>query len=142
MAQRIKGQEVSLSISGPQGKIQLDNIGSADLTLNLEMLTERYLGQTADDYDEIFNGISGTINAHLTNGQFFEFTDAIVDKAKRRGGETTFEVTFSYAFPNGERVRYVCQDVHFGEVPVSTGGRAEYVSVTLSFSAKTFTRTS
>jgi len=40
-------------------------------------------------------------------------------------------------FPDGRRVRAIYRDVAFGTVPLSVGGREEYVSTSVEFAGST-----
>ena len=54
MAQRIKGQEVVLGFTSPDGDQDgIEDVISFEAELDIEMLQERYLGETADRYDDI-----------------------------------------------------------------------------------------
>jgi len=135
MAQRIKGSEVTVVLTSPQGaERSLDAVGSLDFSLKMELLSEGYLGESSNRYDDIFNGIEGTVELTIERGQLFDLLDRIKARAQRRTpADDVFSFLFTFEFPNGDRVRCLFPNVFFGEIPVSSGGRSEYVTVSLPF---------
>lgn len=136
MSQRIKGSEVGVVITSDDGvERSIDAVGSLEITVQIELLTEGYLGETTNRRDDIFNGVEGSLELHLERGQFFALVEKIKDRASRRTPGARFDLVSIFAFPNGDRVRGVIGDVYFGEIPINTGGRGEYVSSTINFGA-------
>lgn len=136
MAQRIKGQEVEaiLVVNGaPQ--LSTTDIKSFELTLQLEILSEGYLGETTDRKDSVFKGIAGSLELHVENQEFLRLFQAIVDKARRRTPGTRINLKATLNFPNGDRPRVLIPDVEFGELPLNFGSRTDYGAITLSFEA-------
>jgi hypothetical protein len=138
MAQRIKGSEVGLILTSPDGREDsIDAIGSLTLTVQVELLTEGYLGETSNRRDEIFNGVEGSLDVHLERGAYFTLVEKIKDRAARRTpAADRFDLMAVFQFPNGDRRRAVVRDVHFGEIPIEVGGRGDYVSSTINFGAE------
>lgn len=136
MPQRIKGLEVLATVSGPGGIEDFTARVSLDLAIQMEILEEAYLGEGTKRKDSIFNGITGSIDLHLDNAEFFRFLVRIVNKAKRRGAAIDqYNMLVRFSFPNGETARMLMEDIFFGEIPINTGGRDEYVAVTVPFEA-------
>lgn len=135
MAQRIKGSEVTVVLTSPQGTERaVDAVGSVDFSLKMELLTEGYLGESSDRYDDIFKGIEGTLELTAERGALFDLLDRIKARAQRRTpADDVFSLLFTFEFPNGDRVRALFSDIFFGEIPVSSGGRSEYVTVSIPF---------
>ena len=134
MSQRIKGQEVIISII-VDGELQtrIDSIQDASIEFDLEILNEGYLGETADRYDEIFNGVSFECSYHLSNQQALILAQAIANKAQRRaGGAVRIDVAGTFAFPNGDFPSLLLPDLSFGAIPFDVGGRGEYVKGSLT----------
>lgn len=144
MGLRIKGQETVISLTGPNGDITtFDHIQSLDFTMNLEVLEEGYLGNTANSFDEIYNGISGTLTAHMSNNEYWAFQEAVQFRAERRAGNSAsgvFSITTQFTYPTGELARVTIDDVHFGDIETSVGGREEYVELSVEFSSSFLTR--
>ena len=61
MAQRIKGQEVTLDVVSPGGREEtLTDQVSASITFQFDILKQRLLGETTDRKDDIFRGVDVT----------------------------------------------------------------------------------
>lgn len=138
--QRIKGQEtvVTVMLDG-QLQARVDSITDAEVTFELEILEEGYLGETANRYDSIFNGMTIRAVGHLTNTQLITLAEAIVSRAQRRaGGAVRIDMALSLVFPGGDLITIAIPDVQFQSIPVSDGGREEYVQWTLEAKASEF----
>lgn len=135
MAQRIKGQEVTLAFTDPDGDVEdFGVIKSFEGEIDIQTLEEGYLGETANQYDDIYNGVSGTCELHMSEVQWFRFSAKVQDRAARRTPAAgKFSVTASFAFPNGQRPRVTFENIFFGPLPFKTPSRADYVTVTLSW---------
>jgi hypothetical protein len=135
MSQRIKGQEVSLVMTGPEGREGgIIDIQSFEANFKVELKAEGYLGETTQRYDEIFNGVEGRIELHLENDKYFEFMRRVQNRAQRReSAEGQFNIMASLNFPSDGRKRILLEDVYFGEQPVTVTSRADYVSATIEF---------
>jgi hypothetical protein len=142
MTQRIKGQEVSVFVAGPDGdEDSFENIGDLEISVNLEILEEGYLGQVANEYDDIFNGVTGKISAHLSRSAYFRFQQKVQDRAQRRTpADEKFNIGARLSFPNGETARVTIEDVKFGPLPLTVGGRKEYVDVPIDFASSKIRR--
>ena len=132
---RIKGQEVIIAMSGPQGNIgSIDAVQSFEVDHEIDILSEGYLGEVAERKDEIFMGISGKAELHIAKPDYLRLAQQIIDKAQRRIAATTvFNITATLRFPTGQVARVLYPDVSFGTIPLNIGGRDEYVSTTLEF---------
>lgn len=138
---RVKGQEVDLSFTDPDGDVSFSEILNFEAELDIELLEEHYLGQTAAEYDEIFNGVTGKIELHMRDASWIQFTEKVQDRAQRRTAASgKFTVTSSFRFPNGQRVRITFEDIHFGRMPLVTGARKEYVRATIEWAGSTIRR--
>ncbi len=94
MAQRIKGQDVNLTLTVNGAlKKSVTDIKSLELTSQLSILTEGYLGETSNRRDSIFNGVKGKIEFHLEDPAIL---DVIRDRERgacacgRREGDDHF----------------------------------------------------
>lgn len=137
MAQRIKGQEVRVVMVSPSGtETSLSDVQSFEVEPLMEVLSEGYLGETTERKDDIFKGVRGSMEIHLEDRDFFNFQQAVIDRSQRRSpAEARFNVIATLAFPNGDRVRVLMEDIFFGAPPLSVGSREDYVSVSLDFEA-------
>lgn len=142
MAIRIKGQESSLSFVGPTGdEPGLGNIKSWEAELMLEILQEGYIGETADQFDDIYNGVSGNCELHISSSDYFRFTQRVQDRAQRRTAAAgKFVVKANFDFPDGTRARLNFEDVKFEGLPLTIGSRKDYVKAKVSWKCTTVRR--
>lgn len=142
MAQRIKGQEVALVFSGPNGVEEgLANVQSFEAELDVEILQEKFLGEVADRYDDIYNGVSGNAEFQLDVTTYFRFTERVQQRSQRRTpADAQFQVVAALAFPNGTRARVVFEDVFWGPLPIRVPSRNEYVTVRVEWKGSTLRR--
>ena len=141
VAQRIKGQEVSLVIlADDQPQTTIDTIQSAELEWEIELLEEGYLGETSNRVDSVYNVIRVMVEGHINNQSYLELADAIASRARNRvGGATRIDIVGSFAFPNGQFPSVVVSDVYFENIPFNIGARNEFVSFTLTGKASDYT---
>ncbi len=142
MAQRIKGQEVTLSFVTPEGSAEgLEDVLSFEAELELEILEEAYLGETSMRYDDIYKGVSGTCELHLEAQDYFKFTQQVQDRAERRAPAAgVFNATASFQFPNGQRPRLTFENIFWGSLPIRVPEQSGYVSVTLTWKCQRLRR--
>jgi hypothetical protein len=138
MANRIKGQETNLSLI-QNGQIVSEIAGfaikSSDLSFMQDILSEGFLGETTNRKDQVFNGVSGSFQFQITTPAVFVIIGAILDKSRRRTPGAIFNFRETFNFDNGRKAIVTVGDISFGEIPVSNGGRVEYIGVTFSFEA-------
>lgn len=138
MGQRIKGQEVEvLILVDGVPKTALFAVRSFEITLQHEVMSEGYLGETTNRRDAIFNGIQGRLEAHVESKEFLDFFFDVVNKARRRTPGAKINIKATLNFPNGDRPRILIPDVEFGSLPLNFGSRSDYGSVSLDFEAAT-----
>lgn len=142
MAQRIKGQEVVLGFTSPDGDQEgLEDVTNFEAELDLEILEEGYLGESANRYDDIYRGVTGSAELHLETSDYFRFTERVQDRAERRTAASgKFTATASFQFPGGERVRLTFEDIFFGALPIRIPSRSEYVTVSISWKGQRMRR--
>lgn len=132
--QRIKGQEVSVDII-VNGQIadSLTDIKSFNVSMQLEVTSEGYLGEKTNRRDDVFNGCKGSIEMHFSSGAVFDFIKSVIDRAKRKEPGNKINIKATLAFPNGELRRVLLPDCYFGEIPMSFGSRTDYGTLALDF---------
>lgn len=140
--QRLKGQEVTLSITDPDGGDEpLGDVKSFEAELDIEILQEGYLGETSDRYDDIFHGVSGSVELHIETVRLLRFSELVEARSKRRAPASgKFNAQATFAFPNGESARISFEDIFFGPIPIRSSGRSDYVTVTVSWKCSNITR--
>lgn len=139
--QRIKGQEVAVLITRA-GVLEdtLTHIMNFNLVLKLEIKEQGYLGDPTDEVDEIFHGIKGDFELHIARAAYFDFAQAIIDRAQRLTPDVVFNITAVLNFPNGEVVTAMAPDVKFGELPMNIGSRGDYVKSKVEFGGSKWVR--
>lgn len=131
---RIKGQDTSVQIT-VDGSIQtaLTAIRSLSIEPQFDLSSEGYLGEGTNRRDEVFNGVSGSLELHLETAEAVRFIRTILDRAQRRTPGTQVNIRTSLRYPNGNRQKVVLTDVYFSNMPLSFGSRTDYVTLSLSF---------
>lgn len=141
MAQRIKGQETACVFTSPDGDESVGDVKSFEAELDIQILEEGYLNETANRFDDIYNGVSGSIELHIESPDYFRFTQKVQDRAQRRtSAEGKFSVTSTFKFPSGARFRLTFEDIFFGPLPLRAPSRGEYVTVTVAWKGSTLRR--
>lgn len=133
MAQpRLRGQETYVNmLRDGQLLARIDAIVDFEMTDNNEVQEEEFLGNTAPEFDTVYNGTSFRLTIQLRNKDAFELDKAIRDKAKRRSGSgVRFDVTNTMFMGDGSVVTQTLGDVSFGATPTNVGGRKDFVTKT------------
>jgi len=100
------------------------------------IITESYLGETANRQDEIFDEVGGSFSVHPESSEILELQRMIVDRATRRVvTDEEVQATFRLQFPNGEAPRITIPDMHFDPIPINVGARDAYVEMSFSYKA-------
>ena len=140
IAQRAKGEDTQLNfVVAGQIAQSLSNIKDLEIGVDLEILEEMYLGQTSNQYDEVFKGISGKATFHFSSPAVFLFVQAVLDRAQRREPGTQINIKSTINFPNGQRAQILIPNAFFGAFPIGFPGRTEYLSLGLEFKAGSIT---
>jgi hypothetical protein len=134
MSDRVKGQEVSILFTGPEGEIELAARQSFEATVLLDTLSEGYLGETTERKDDVYRGIEGRLSIHLETDAYLTLIQTAKERSQRqRAG--VFNLSAVMSFPNGDIRRVFIEDVKFGNFPLNVGGRDEYVTGEINFAA-------
>lgn len=132
---RIKGQDVTVSIVNGSNQVAqfANDIRNFELTPKFEKLEEQYLGQTSKKYDDIFHGVDFKFDMHLEKNSALAFIDLVKARASSRSGGTksTVNIQATLNFPNGPKT-VTLAECYFEDMPLSVGGRSEYVQFTVS----------
>ena len=142
MGQRLKGQEATISFVGPTGDEDgLQDVVSFEAELDVEILEEGFLGETANRYDDIFNGVSGRVEIQIESEAYFRFQQRVQDRAQRRSPAAgKFIAKASFRFPSGNRFRLTFEDIFFGPLPIRAPSRRDYVTATIQWKGSTIRR--
>lgn len=139
IAQRIKGQEVSIEIL--ENGVPTDSfsdVRSFTVTPKLDKKEEEYLGETTKRYDEVFNGVDFDIEFNFHDRRVLDFITTITDRAIRRdilSASTVVNIKARMYFPNGDTPMVVLQNCYFSDIPVGFGSRSDYGTIKLSGSS-------
>lgn len=136
--QRIKGQEVEVSVLTNGVTSVFTDIQSFEMMSVTETKEEGYLGEKADRYDEFYKGYTGSFKMHNSNGELFKFQNIVKDRAQRRTPGVTINVKATLNFPNGDRSRVILNDAFFDSMGVAFGSRDAYGETTLNFKGTDF----
>lgn len=135
MSLRIKGQEVSLTISaGGDLQAEITDITDFEGTEKFRKLEQGYLGQTSNQHDDIYDGFDGTMTLHMYSGQWFDIEARIKARAKREEPDLVFNATAVFLYPSGETRRKFMPDIKFGPANARASARGDYVAVKIDFS--------
>lgn len=133
-SQRLKGQEVNiLMTAGGELVDSLGNIQSFEFEDELEILKEGYLGEFANRYDEVYMGVNGKFDIHISRKSYFDFRRKIKDRAQRKTPDVQFNISCVVSFPSGETKTVLFADVVFGTLPHSFPGRKDYAKISMAF---------
>jgi len=136
---RIKGQEVELIfVEDNQPLPTMVDVRSFEMSAQLEILKEGYLGETTDRRDSVYRGFRGRMEVHMENPQVLQFTRRLIDKARRRTPGARVNCKATLNFPGGTRQRVLLKDLSFGEVPLSFGSRTDYGTISLDFEGEDY----
>ena len=132
----ILGQETELVITKDgRALTNLTSITDHNLSFKTEIVEEGFIGETTQRYDTVFNGIDGGFNMHFDTSEALEFINSIVDKARRRTPGSVVNIKTTLNFSSGRRARITIPDVAFGPFEMDFGGRTEYGTIALKYSA-------
>lgn len=128
MDQRIKGQEISVRVINSGNVVAaIDSITTFDDSVDIDIKGVGYLGEFTDRFDNVMMGYSFNGELNLTNASADQLDQAIINKAQRLTPDLVFNVIRTDFYPNGDSNIYTYQDVTFGGIPTTVGGRAEFV---------------
>jgi hypothetical protein len=130
-SQRIRGEDVQIQFlqdNHPQDTIV--DVQDFEVVLDMEVISKAYLGETSERKDYRYKGakFNGTLHCHTQD--YLAFALAIKAKAQR-DSTSSFVITGSFNFPNGDRPTFHITDPAFGPIPISVKGQAEYVETKL-----------
>lgn len=136
---RIRGDQVQiLVVVGNQVSKAFSNIKNFDMTPRGKVTEENYLGQNAPQFDDIFMGVKGGFEIHITGTDYYLFQDIVKKRQQRITPDVQINIAGVFTFPDGTQVKRTIPDVKFGDLPENVGGRDQKISVKLDFQASDF----
>lgn len=138
MGNRLKGQDTAIAlVSALFGTEEsFADVKSFDFQYDRETMSEGYLGQTTEQKDSIFKGVSGKIELHVRSAKVLDTIDRINEVTKGRLPGEQFEIVSTIEFPEDGARRVVIPKVEFGTIPFTTPGRSEYTTISLEYVAE------
>ena len=130
---RIRGQETNLYVVSNGITQSFTSIKSFDIEAMLHTLEEKYVGQTTNSYDDIFDGFSGKIEINVDGPAVYTFMNQLILRAQRRVPLFRVNAATTINFPIAGRVRYYFSDLYFDGLPVNTPSRTDYLVSTLTW---------
>ncbi len=101
---------------------------SFEFTDQLEVIKEGYVGETTDRTDSVYGGTDFSMEAAMKGPDESALRVALIAKARRQAGAANrVDVSFTYAFPDGQSRNITLLNCDFGNIGWSVGGRAEIV---------------
>lgn len=144
--QRAKGEDVVISLfqlsNGNKSKIQdIVDIKNYEITFNLELLKEGYLGQSTDRLDDIYRGVTGSLEFHFSDAGALKLIQSAVARARRRAGSQqgplmSFSHQATLYLPDGTRAIISVPEMFFGPIPLTSGGREQFLGVKLDWAGE------
>jgi hypothetical protein len=130
VSQTIKGQEVTILYTRA-GVLEdtLTDTTDFEFEPKIELLERGYLGEKSNRHDEIFNGAKFTGTIHLHTQDWFNYSLAIVQRAKRITPDVVFNLTAVMQMPNGDIPTILLADVHFGPQPHGIRSRKDWMTI-------------
>lgn len=138
---RVRGSEVQVRLTR-NGALErsLTAVKSFTFTARFDLKAEGYLGESNDRHDDQYKGCSGSLVFNPESQDAWTLIAFIRDRAARRSAQAdhVINIKFVTSLPDGTRPSITIADVKFEDIPLSAGGRDQYVEKTLSFQADDF----
>lgn len=132
---RLKGQEVSIIVIAGGNVVQeVKAVSNLNDETKLDIKEDGFLGETANEYDQVYNGMSGDFEMQLHRAQWeTTLKQRIINKARRIEPNLVFNVVRIDFYPNGDTVTTTFTDVSWGAIPRTTAARGDFVKVKFAF---------
>ena len=125
---RILGSDSSMVMTGPNGMERgFGAVKSFEWTIEIEPTEEGYIGEITNRFGEVLGGYSGAFEFHFENANPIAFYERVTNRIKENSNEQ-FSFLSTFQFPDGVRQRVNFANIFFGNLPVVSGGKAEYVN--------------
>jgi len=140
MELRVIGQQVTVRLTRDNELLnEITAIKDFNFEMRTRILSEGYLGETANRQDEIFEEVGGSFTVHPEGTDVLDLQRKIFERASRRiAGATVISATFRTVFPDGSVARITIPDMKFDPIPFNPGARDGYVSMTFTYKASSY----
>lgn len=128
MPRKLKGSNTSVNVvSALTGlRYEFTDIKDCTVTFERDIQSEGYLGQTTEQKDDDFKGVSFKFTAHSRQARILELIH-LINQITRGASVDSIQVVTTLRFPDGVR-RVIMTDCKFGNLEIGIGGKAEYVT--------------
>lgn len=141
MAERYSGQQASITlVNNTTQDAVLASLAlvSMTFTIDIELVSRDFIGETGTDYREFANGASIEAEIELTDaGQTLAFVNAVQARAKGLANDR-FSVSSEFKSVDGGNFRLIFPDVRFEGLPIALGGRKDFAKLSIKGKCKTF----
>ena len=139
IAQRIKGQDTEVQVIKGGSVIQaVTAIKSWDITFELDITSQGYIGETTERKDSTFKGVSGKITLDNQDPDVIEFLDSLVKRARREVPYFEVNILSTLNYPDGTVKRIIVRDAQFASPGLSSSGMADFIETTLDWQASEY----
>lgn len=139
MEQRIKGQEITISVvRGGVLEASFTDIKNFNITVKSEVKKQGYLGEKGSRTDDVFDSVDFDFEMHVHNTEWTKFVTAVQQRQKRQLPDLEINIAGTFFYPNFETQAWIMANAKFGDVPIGISDRKEYVNVKLSGSCDDF----
>lgn len=132
----LMGQDVSIRIvRGAQLYTELRYSMSFNDAVKTEIKESGHLGEKVNRFCEILNGYSGDFEGQVNSAAFIDWQLAVEARARREAGALADEFIIARLdqYSDGTTNLVTYENIAWGEMPTSFGGRGEFVKVKGSF---------
>lgn len=134
---RLIGQSVTAIVTSMPGGFEtgLKDVSSCELQMDMETMSEGFLGQNTERKDAVFTGVSGNIEFQSGSAAVMSLIERIKTKQQARtAGGVVFNIIGTFRFDDGTR-RVIIPDVVFGALPITVSSRKDSVKFKVDFTA-------
>lgn len=130
----LMGQDVSIRIvRGDQLFAELRYSLSFNDTVQTEIKESGHLGEKVNRFCEILNGYKGDFEGQVNSAAWIDWQASVEARARREDLTAVFVIARLDQYSDGTTNLITYEDIAWGEMPTSFGGRGEFVKVKGSF---------
>lgn len=135
MARKLKGQNTAVSIvSALTGlRDEFTDIKDCTITFDRDVTSEGYLGQTTEQHDDNFKGVSFKLTAHSRKKKIVALIH-LINQVTRGDSVDSITIATTLRFPDGT-MRVIIPDCKFGNLEIGNSGKSEFVTFPMEGSA-------
>lgn len=132
---RVMGKSVTVRFTRDKVLLQsVTAIKNFTFETRQRIITEGYLGESAQRQDEIFDEVGGSFGVHPEGTEILSLQQMIADRSRRRiANDEQVSCTFRIQFPNAAIARITIPDMKFDPIPFNVSARDAYVDMAFTF---------